>query len=87
MAAGGYRMYFSELRDNPSNPATAVKSATSPDQLTWTMDPGVRIGPGAPAGIPGGNPNVIVRADGVRMIYLSSTDPSTGQGIHPVRLR
>jgi hypothetical protein len=51
------------------------------------MDPGVRIGPGAPAGIPGGNPNVIVRADGVRMIYLSSTDPSTGQGIHPVRLR
>lgn len=141
-AAGGYRMYFSELRDNPSNPATPMKSATSPDQLTWTMDPGVRIGPGAPfldqnatdpfamtnadgsvtawyfvqaasgssfqgtpglyastssdglefrtstlTGIPGGNPNVIVRADGVRMMYLSSSDPSTGPGIRAVRLR
>lgn len=139
---GGYRMYFSELRDNPSNPATPLKSATSPDQLVWTMDLGIRIGPGAPfldqnatdpfalnnadgsvtawyfvqvasgssfqgtpglytatsadglefktstlTGIPGGNPNVIVRADGVRMMYLSSTDPATGPGIRAVRLR
>ena len=142
LARGGYRMYFSELRDNPSNPATAMKSATSSDQLTWTMDAGVRIGPGAPSldqnatdpfalgnadgtvtawyfvqvasgssfqgttglyastsndglefrtstltGIPGGNPNVIVRADGVRMMYLSSTDPAAGPGIRAVRLR
>ncbi len=141
MARGGYRMYFSELRDNPSDPATALKSATSADQLTWTMDAGVRIGPGAPfldqnatdpfamvntdgsvtawyfvqpasgsgfqgtsglyaatstdglefrtstlTGIPGGNPNVIVRADGVRMMYLSSTDGS-GPGVRAVRLR
>lgn len=141
LSGGGYRMYFSELRDNPSNPATPMKSATSPDQLTWTMDAGVRVGPGAPfldqnatdpfamanadgsvtawyfvqvasgssfqgtnglyastsadglefrtstlTGIPGGNPNVIVRADGVRMMYLSSTD-STGPGIRAVRLR
>lgn len=139
---GGYRMYFSELRDNPSNPATVMKSATSPDQVAWTMDPGVRVGPGAPfldqnatdpfaignadgsvtawyfvqvasgsafqgtpglyaatstdglefrtstlTGIPGGNPNVIVRADGVRMMYLSSTDPAAGPGIRAVRLR
>lgn len=138
---GGYRMYFSELRDNPSNPATPMKSATSSDQLTWIMDPGVRVGPGAPfldqnatdpfamlnedgsvtawyfvqvaggssfqganglytatsadglefqtstlTGIPGGNPNVIVRADGVRMMYLSSSD-SGGPGIRAVRLR
>lgn len=137
----GYRMYFSELRDNPSNPATPMKSATSPDQLTWTMDAGVRVGPGAPfldqnatdpfamvnadgsvtawyfvqvasgssfqgtnglyastsagglefrtstlTGIPGGNPNVIARADGVRMMYLSSSD-SSGPGIRAVRLR
>ena len=141
LAGGGYRMYFSELRDNPSNPATAMKSATSPDQLAWTMDPGVRVGPGAPfldqnatdpfamnnadgtvttwyfvqvasgsafqgtpglyaatstdglefrtsmlTGIPGGNPNVIVRADGVRMMYLSSTDGG-GAGVRAVRLR
>jgi hypothetical protein len=142
LARGGYRMYFSALRDTPSDPATSMKSATSPDQLAWTMDPGVRIGPGAPfldqnatdpfamanpdgsvtawyfvqvasgssfqgtpglyaststdglefrtatlTGIPGGNPNVIVRADGVRMMYLSSTDPATGPGIRAVRLR
>ena len=142
LSGGGYRMYFSELRDNPSNPATPMKSATSPDQLRWTMDPGVRIGPGAPfldqnatdpfvmanadgsvtawyfvqvaSGssfqgtnglyaststdglefktstltlIPGGNPNVIARADGVRMMYLSSSDPATGPGIRAVRLR
>jgi hypothetical protein len=48
LAGGGYRMYFSELRDTPSDPATVMKSATSPDQLRWTMDAGVRIGPGAP---------------------------------------
>lgn len=141
MAGGGYRMYFSALRDTPSDPATPMKSATSPDQLAWTMDPGVRIGPGAPfldqnatdpfalnnpdgsvtawyfvqpasgsafqgtsglyaatstdglefrtstiTGIPGGNPNVIVRADGVRMMYLSSTDGG-GPGVRAVRLR
>ncbi len=142
LSRGGYRMYFSELRDTPADSATALKSATSPDQLTWTMDPGVRIGPGAPfldqnatdpfainsadgsvtawyfvqvasgssfqgtpglyaatsadglefrtstlTGIPGGNPNVIVRADGVRMMYLSSTDPATGPGVRAVSLR
>jgi hypothetical protein len=141
-AGGGYRMYFSELRDTPSGAATPMKTAVSTDQLTWTMDPGVRIGPGAPfldqnatdpfamlnadgsvttwyfvqvasgstfqgtnglyaatstdglefrtstlTGIPGGNPNVIVRADGVRMMYLSSTDPAGGPGIRAVRLR
>lgn len=142
LARGGYRMYFSELRHNPTNPATPMKSATSVDQLTWTMDPGVRIGPGAPfldqnatdpfamgnpdgsvtawyfvqaasgssfqgtaglyvststdglefrssalTGIPGGNPNVIVRADGVRMMYLSSTDPALGPGVRAVQMR
>jgi hypothetical protein len=38
-------------------------------------------------GIPGGNPNVIVRADGARLMYLSSTDPASGPGIRAVRLR
>jgi hypothetical protein len=142
LPGGGFRMYFSELRDSPTGPATAMKSATSADQLTWTMDAGVRVGPGAPfldqnatdpfamsnadgsvtawyfvqvasgssfqgtsglyaatstdglefrtstlTGIPGGNPNVIVRADGVRVMYLSSSDPATGPGIRAVRLR
>lgn len=142
LRGGGYRIYFSSLRDTPSDPATVMKSATSTDQLTWTMDPGVRIGPGAPfldqnatdpfvignpdgsvtawyfvqpasgssfqgttglyastsadglefrtstlTGIPGGNPNVIVRADGVRMMYLSASDPVGGPGVRAVQLR
>lgn len=142
LARGGYRMYFSALRHNPADPATPMKSATSLDQITWTMDPGVRIGPGAPfldqnatdpfamgnadgtvtawyfvqpasgssfqgaaglyaatstdglefrssalTGIPGGNPNVIVRSDGVRMMYLSSTEPALGPGIRAVQMR
>lgn len=142
LAGRGHRMYFSDLRDTPSDPATVMKSATSSDQLTWTMDPGVRIGPGAPyldqnatdpfvianadgsvtawyfvqvasgssfqgtnglyastsadglefrtstlTGIPGGNPNVIVRADGVRLMYLSSSDGASGPGIRVVQLR
>jgi len=142
LAGGGYRMYFSELRDTPADPATVMKSATSPDQLRWAMDPGVRIGPGAShldqnatdpfamanpdgsvtawyfvqvasgssfqgtnglyastssdglefrtsglTGIPGGNPNVIVRADGARVMYLSASDPSSGPGIRAVLLR
>lgn len=136
---GGYRMYFSSLRHSPADPATVMKSATSPDQLRWTMDPGVRIGPGAPhldqnatdpfvldepdgsvtawyfvqpaagssfqgegglyvshsadgltfrtserTGIPGGNPNVIIRKDGVRLMYLSAHDRERGPGIRLV---
>ncbi|MEO5761061.1 MAG: hypothetical protein ABIR28_02005 [Vicinamibacteria bacterium] len=136
------RMYFSELRDNPQGPATRMKSAVSNDQIQWTMDAGVRIGPGAPfldqnatdpfamanadgsvtawyfvqvasgstfqgsgglyaatsidglefrtsalTGIPGGNPNVIARADGVRMMYLSASDPVNGPGIRAIQLR
>lgn len=138
---GGYRMYFSSLRHSPADPATVMKSATSRDMLRWTMDPGVRIGPGAPfldqnatdpfvfmeadgsvtawyfvqpaagssfqgrpglyaarsadgltfresahTGIPGGNPNLIVRSDGVRLLFLSAADPRSGPGIRLVRL-
>ena len=141
LPGGSYRMYFSELRNTPSDPATAMKSATSPDMLKWTMDPGVRIGPGAPyldqnatdpfvlanpngtvtawylvqvasgstfqgAGglyvstssdgltfttstrttIPGSNPNVMVRADGTRLMVLSANDPNRGPGIRLVQL-
>jgi hypothetical protein len=137
---GGYRMYFSSRRDTPSDPATVMKSATSADQLRWTMDPGVRIGPGSSldqnatdpfamdnadgsvsawylvqvaagssfsgagglyearsldglefrtstlTGIPGGNPDVIARADGVRMMYLTASDAGV-PGVRAVRLR
>lgn len=47
LADGRFRLFFSELRSTPADSATRMRSATSSDQLTWTMDPGVRIGPGA----------------------------------------
>jgi hypothetical protein len=142
IGGGRYRMYFSSLRDSPADSATVMKSATSGDMLNWTMDPGVRVGPGAPSldqnatdpfamanadgsvtawylvqpapgstfqgttgiyaststdglafrtstltGIPGGNPNVIVRADGTRIMYLSASDPAGGPGVRAVVLR
>jgi len=141
LAGGGYRIYFSSLRSSPTGPATAMKSATSADMLNWTMDPGVRVGPGAPfvdqnatdpfamgnldgsvtawyfvqpasgssfqgtpglyaatatdglafrtssfTGIPGGNPNVIVRADGVRLMFLTASVQAGGPGVRVVLL-
>jgi hypothetical protein len=49
-ADGRYRMYFSDL-PRPGDPpgGHTIKSAVSTDQLQWTVEPGVRIGPGAPA--------------------------------------
>ncbi|MBI4911120.1 MAG: hypothetical protein HY823_00130 [Acidobacteria bacterium] len=138
---GGWRMYFSERRDSPADPATAMKSATSRDMLAWTMDSGVRVGPGAPldqnatdpfvfahadgsvtawylvqqaagssfhgpgglyaatsadglgfpastrTSLPGGNPNLILRADGTPMMYLSATDPLGGPGIRAAQAK
>jgi len=48
-ADGRYRMYFSDL-PRPGDPPGGhrIKSAVSTDQLTWTVEPGIRIGPGAP---------------------------------------
>lgn len=48
LADGRYRMYFSDL-PRPGDPPGGhlVKSALSTDQLTWTLEPGVRLGPGA----------------------------------------
>ena len=48
LADGRYRMYFSDL-PRPGDPPGGhrIKSAVSSDQLAWTVEPGVRIGPGA----------------------------------------
>lgn len=74
---GGYRMYFSSL----SVPLVrerreVVKSATSRDGFTWTIDPGVRIGPGAHA-LSGSaeHPSALVRADGSVVLVYGRADP------------
>ena len=50
LADGRYRMYFSDL-PRPGDPPGGhrVKSAVSSDQLAWTVEAGVRLGPGASA--------------------------------------
>ncbi len=51
LPAGGYRGYFSNLGIpgvSPADTVDQIKSATSPDQLNWQIDGGVRIGQDAP---------------------------------------
>ncbi|MFM2141389.1 MAG: hypothetical protein RLZZ25_1654, partial [Gemmatimonadota bacterium] len=62
---------------SPFQGPSGIYAATSTDGLSFASS--VRTG------IPGGNPNVIVRADGVRMMYLSMSDPG-GPGVRAVRL-
>ena len=49
LADGRYRMYFSDL-PRPGDPPGGhlIKSAVSTDQLEWTVEEGMRLGPGAP---------------------------------------
>lgn len=73
-ADGRYRMYFSsiaEFKDPKTSPPEIVKSATSRDMLKWTVESGVRVGPGAPK-LTGSaeHPSALVNPDGsVSLFY------------------
>ena len=83
LATGGYRMYFSSswaLAGPP--PPDRILSATSADMLTWTMDPGVRVGPDSPT-LPGSgaHPFALANPDGtVTLLYnaFGQGDPPRG---------
>ena len=88
MQNGTWRMYFSSLpRPGEGPQAHRIRSASSIDLLTWTLDQGVRIGPGSaleggehPAAI--GNPDgsvslVYFRATTFRMMMATSRDGLT----------
>jgi hypothetical protein len=71
LADGRYRMYFSDL-PRPGDPPGGhyIKSAVSPDQLQWTMEEGVRVGPGAPALTESAeHPFALVNPDGSTTLY------------------
>ena len=54
---GTYRMYIG-VTGPPNTTATAyIRSATSPDMINWTVEPGIRVGnaPGSPAKSEGAN--------------------------------
>lgn len=76
MRSGIYRMYFSDLPiPGEGVRPHLIKSATSTDLLTWTMDSGVRVGTGATVTGNAEHPCAIVNSDGsVTMFYFRNTD-------------
>jgi len=67
---GGWRMYFTE--GGPPGPTTqnyGMFSATSRDLLTWTVEAGVRLGPGSAVAGTISHPSAIVNADGSVSVF------------------
>jgi hypothetical protein len=80
LADGGFRMYFSDLPrpgDPPGN--HRIKSAISTDMLSWTVEDGVRIGPGAPVLTESAeHPFALANPDGsVTLYYGKFTGPGS----------
>lgn len=79
---GRYRMYFSDL-PRPGDPPGGhrVKSALSTDQLTWTVEAGVRLGPGASALTESAeHPFALANPDGsVTLYYGKFSGPGSAQ--------
>lgn len=65
---GCWRMYF-EAR-GPADVATSICSAVSEDQLSWTIEPGVRLG--SPGGV--GAPRFLPHGDGGGRLYCFRSD-------------
>ena len=80
LADGRYRMYFSDL-PRPGDPPGGhwIKSAVSADQLTWTVEEGVRIGAGTPVLTESAeHPFVLANPDGsVTVYYGKFTGPGS----------
>lgn len=76
MRSGLYRMYFSDLPiPGEGVRPHQIKSATSADLVSWTMDSGVRVGTGATMTGNAEHPCAIVNSDGsVTIFYFRNTD-------------
>ena len=78
---GRYRMYFSDL-PRPGDPPGhhPVRSAVSTDMLTWRVEDGVRIGPGAPVLTESAeHPFALANPDGsVTLYYGKFSGPGSG---------
>ena len=75
---GRYRMYFSSFKFGPRDPfgeKEVIKSAVSTDLLSWTVEPGVRIGAGAKVSGSGEHPAAVRHPDGgVTLFYGRPTN-------------
>jgi hypothetical protein len=78
---GRYRMYFSDL-PRPGDPPGGhrVKSAVSSDMLSWTVEAGVRLGPGAAVLTESAeHPSALLNPDGsVTLYYGKFSGPGLG---------
>lgn len=87
LADGRYRMYFSDL-PRPGDPPGGhwIKSAVSVDQLTWTVEEGIRLGAGAPVLTDSAeHPFALANPDGsVTLYYGKFTGPgsATTEGLY-----
>lgn len=73
---GGWRMYFSDNTTGPTSPRK-ILSAFSTDLVTWTIDPGVRIGAGSTLTGSAEHPGSIANADGsVTLVYAGRGQPN-----------
>jgi len=71
MNGGGYRAYFSSLGAAGTGPdPQQIFSATSPDALNWSAEPGVRVGKGSNLDQSGEHPTAIAHADGSMTIFF-----------------
>jgi hypothetical protein len=80
---GTYRMYFVlESQSLPPNP-NPMLSATSSDMLNWTIDPGVRIGPGATLGTTTAfrHPFAVNNGDGSVTLFYYELTGSAQEGV------
>lgn len=89
---GGYRLYYTQILPRPGFPAgandydnstTRILSARSADALSWTPEPGVRLGPqeGGAGEFRVVSPEVVPVPGGsglLRMYYECHPDPQTG---------
>lgn len=87
LADGRYRMYFSDLpRPGDAPGGHWIKSAISTDQLTWIVEEGIRLGPGAPVLTDSAeHPFALANPDGsVTLYYGKFTGPgsATTEGLY-----
>jgi hypothetical protein len=66
---GTYRMYIG-IAGAPGTFATGyIKSATSPDMINWTIEPGIRIGPGSTLTGGANHPFAVADGDGSVTVF------------------
>lgn len=78
---GIWRAYFSQRSvDVVPGAQQVVKSATSSDLLNWTMDGGVRFGPGSTISAGAAHPVPLLNNDGTVTVYYARTIVGNGGG-------